>query len=91
MQRDPMRIAEPCSQSWDEMEGDAERRFCRHCDKHVHDLSALTERSAQRFMKAHRGQYRIVVMAEVKKARPVRRAACSLAVSGSRPFCRSSR
>ena len=49
MKRDDIRIPEPCHASWDEMrqeEGD-HRRFCDHCTKHVHDLSALTERQAR--------------------------------------------
>ncbi|HRI08442.1 MAG TPA: hypothetical protein PKW35_11520 [Nannocystaceae bacterium] len=34
-------IESPCHESWEAMEGDAERRFCGVCEKHVHDLSAM--------------------------------------------------
>jgi len=47
-------IPRPCDASWDEMEGDAVRRFCRKCEKHVHNLSALTEDEARRLLAAER-------------------------------------
>ena len=37
---DRIRVASPCSADWDEMTGNDEVRFCRHCSRHVHDLSA---------------------------------------------------
>src|ERR671913_319653 len=36
------RIAQPCSQDWSTMTGDDKRRFCDHCQLHVHNLSAMT-------------------------------------------------
>jgi hypothetical protein len=32
------------------MDGDAQRRFCGSCSKHVHDLSAMTEERAQEIL-----------------------------------------
>ncbi|MBL9106816.1 MAG: hypothetical protein JNL82_38230 [Myxococcales bacterium] len=40
-------IESPCHESWDAMEGDAERRFCGVCEKHVHNLSAMNHDDAQ--------------------------------------------
>ena len=40
-------IRTPCSADWESMEGDEERRFCTTCNKHVHDLSAMTEDQAR--------------------------------------------
>ncbi|MCB9679004.1 MAG: hypothetical protein H6737_28140 [Alphaproteobacteria bacterium] len=44
-------IPKPCEVPWESMEGDDRRRLCAQCDKHVHDLSALTEREARRVAK----------------------------------------
>lgn len=40
-------IPAPCPADWNAMTGDARKRFCSTCDKHVHDLSAMTERQAR--------------------------------------------
>ena len=34
-------IPEPCTADWNTMTGDNRRRFCAHCQRHVHDLSAM--------------------------------------------------
>ena len=47
MQRDEAPIRTPCSADWDAMTGDEARRFCSLCDKHVHNLSAMTEADAR--------------------------------------------
>lgn len=46
MRREQLHIPQPCSASWEAMHGDDQRRFCDHCSKHVHDLSAMDEASA---------------------------------------------
>jgi hypothetical protein len=46
MHRDQLHIASPCSADWGAMRGDGTRRFCDQCRKHVHDLSAMTEKDA---------------------------------------------
>jgi hypothetical protein len=51
MHRDEVRIAAPCHQDWGAMTGDARRRHCAACDKHVHDLSAMTEDDAWRLLR----------------------------------------
>ena len=42
-----LRIASPCSESWDGMVGDERMRFCGGCLKNVYNLSAMTEGEAQ--------------------------------------------
>jgi hypothetical protein len=37
-----MRVASPCSASWDAVEGDGRVRFCRLCGSNVYDLSEMT-------------------------------------------------
>jgi hypothetical protein len=44
---DNLRVASPCTASWEDMRGDDRSRFCRHCSKHVYDLSAMTRGEAQ--------------------------------------------
>lgn len=36
------RISQPCSQDWNTMTGDDQRRFCDRCQLHVHNLSAMS-------------------------------------------------
>src|SRR3954468_11096624 len=47
-----VRIASPCGGGWETMEGTAEARFCEHCSRHVHGLSAVTRREAERIVAA---------------------------------------
>lgn len=35
-------IKSPCHQNWDEMDGDAAKRFCGLCRKHVHNFSEMS-------------------------------------------------
>ncbi len=44
---DRFRIAKPCPMKWEDMVGDATKRFCAVCNKHVHDLGAMTEAQAR--------------------------------------------
>lgn len=41
-----LRVESPCPAAWAEMAGDDRQRFCQHCQKHVHDLSAMTRQEA---------------------------------------------
>lgn len=47
MKTKQLHIEEPCHQDWEQMRGDERRRFCAQCDKHVHNLSAMTKAQAQ--------------------------------------------
>lgn len=46
----PLQIAKPCPKQWGEMAGDTKRRFCEHCDFHVHNLSAMLPPELKRFV-----------------------------------------
>lgn len=35
-------IEKPCPANWDEMKGDEKKRYCEHCQLHVHNLSEMT-------------------------------------------------
>jgi hypothetical protein len=51
----PLEIKSPCSADWNAMTGDDRKRLCAMCDKHVHNLSALTRREALEFAKKSDG------------------------------------
>lgn len=47
---DLLEIREPCAVSWNRMQGDMRGRFCGHCRKTVHNLSAMTSDEAERLV-----------------------------------------
>jgi hypothetical protein len=47
---DVLEIKTPCPADWDAMTGDAQTRFCAHCQKHVHDLSQMPRDQAERLV-----------------------------------------
>ena len=55
MRSSQVEIASPCHESWDAMNGDAERRYCGVCAKHVHDLSAMRHDDAQALLRESAG------------------------------------
>jgi len=42
----PPQIKTPCPKRWEDMRGDAATRFCDHCQLHVQNLSAMSQRDA---------------------------------------------
>ena len=46
----PLQIGTPCPKRWDDMSGDAKRRFCQHCQLHVHNLSAMKPGERSQFV-----------------------------------------
>ncbi len=45
-------IQKPCPASWDSMQGDEKRRFCEHCQLHVHNLTEMTTQEQVTLMKS---------------------------------------
>ena len=45
-----LEIKKPCPATWDDMTGDSRVRFCDHCQKQVHDLSAIPRAEAERLV-----------------------------------------
>jgi hypothetical protein len=52
---DKIDVKTPCHESWDEMIGSDEVRFCSHCAKNVHDISAMTRQKAEKLVKESNG------------------------------------
>jgi hypothetical protein len=50
-----VRIASPCSASWEHMVGDDRVRFCGACEKNVYNLSALPRDEAESLLAQHEG------------------------------------
>jgi hypothetical protein len=51
-----LKIASPCTASWDEMHGDDCVRFCQHCCLNVYNLSTMTRRQAEALVKEKEGR-----------------------------------
>src|SRR5438128_5187848 len=52
---DQVRVASPCSASWETMAGDERVRFCSRCEKNVYNLSALSAAAAQTLIDEYEG------------------------------------
>ena len=44
---DQIRIASPCPVKWSDMMGDDTKRYCRHCNLHVYNLTNMTRADAE--------------------------------------------
>lgn len=53
---DHVKIASPCSADWNEMHGDARKRFCSACQLNVYNLSAMTRREAENLLMNSEGR-----------------------------------
>lgn len=50
-----LKVASPCSASWDEMTGDDAMRHCGSCDKDVFQISNMSTEQVETFLLARRG------------------------------------
>ena len=53
---DVLTVASPCPATWDAMSGDEQVRFCRHCQLHVYNLSAMTRDEAEALVSSREGR-----------------------------------
>ncbi|MCB9626522.1 MAG: hypothetical protein H6725_04035 [Sandaracinaceae bacterium] len=51
-----LRVASPCRESWDGMQGDDRVRHCGKCDKNVYNLSALAPQQAEALLRDREGE-----------------------------------
>jgi hypothetical protein len=68
---DSVRVASPCSEDWEKMEGNERVRFCSHCSKHVNNLSDMTRKEAMRLVRASGGNLCIRIIADTRTKRPI--------------------
>src|SRR5215813_4255210 len=53
---DLIRVARPCSTSWDLMTGDDRARFCAECNKQVYNFAEMTRSEAEALLGRSSGQ-----------------------------------
>ena len=53
---DKIRIASPCAADWNEMHGDARKRFCGECKRNVYNLSSMTKQEAENLLISSEGR-----------------------------------
>src|SRR5437868_1150792 len=51
-----VKVASPCTASWDEMSGDDTTRFCGQCAQYVYNLSEMTKEDAEALIMEHEGK-----------------------------------
>jgi hypothetical protein len=51
-----IKVASPCTASWDAMKGDDTTRFCGQCSQYVYNLSEMTEDEADALIMEHEGK-----------------------------------
>lgn len=51
-----LRIASPCTASWDQMAGDGRSRFCGQCKLNVYNITAMTQGEAERLIAEKEGR-----------------------------------
>ena len=68
---DSVRVAKPCTESWNEMNGTDKIRFCSHCAKDVKNLSAMTRKEAMRIVSESNGGICIRYEHDRSSSRPI--------------------
>ena len=53
---DQVEVAAPCHASWDQMTGDETVRFCEHCLQNVYNLSSMSRKEAEAFVREKEGR-----------------------------------
>ena len=51
-----VKIASPCTASWEQMMGNEQVRFCDQCEKNVYNLSSMSPRQAEALIRQKEGQ-----------------------------------
>ena len=92
MRRGQLPILNPCQEDYGAMRGPAQRRFCDKCDKHVHNLSEMTEREATALLGAQDGaricvRYRVASDGRVRFRPEARRAGFVALISFAMAAC----
>ena len=64
-----------CKFSWDHVDPNQKQWFCAHCQHHVHNLSAMTRREVEKFMRAPCAGRRCVSFLQDDRGRTVFRKA----------------
>lgn len=63
-------IQKPCPKNWDAMQGDEKRRYCEHCQLHVHNLSEMSTQEQVALMESP-GERKCITYTAPTNAKPV--------------------
>lgn len=86
MQKGEIPILRPCSERWEDMEGDSRRRHCCACEREVYDLSAMTRGEAEPLLRRRRAGEEICVRYAIDRSGEVQfREASQVPVALLRP------
>ena len=61
MQLEDIQIATPCKADWNSMQGDEKQRYCNLCHLNVYDVSAMSRREAEAFLRSRQSEGRTCV------------------------------
>lgn len=62
----PLQIGNPCPKRWEDLKGNASRRFCEDCQLHVHNLSAMSNGERARFVAESQSQGHACIAYELR-------------------------
>jgi hypothetical protein len=68
---DRVRVKSPCTEKWEQMDGNDQVRFCSHCSKTVSNLSAMGRKEALRLVQASSGDICICYLPDPENGRPL--------------------
>lgn len=68
---DIFEVKDPCSESWDEMTGNDEVRFCSHCAKSVNNISTMTRKEARKLVLRSNGTICLHYIQNPRKGGPL--------------------
>lgn len=68
---DSINVMSPCTESWDEMQGNDKFRFCSHCAKDVNNISEMTRKETMRLVRRSGGNLCVRYIKNPVTNRPV--------------------
>src|SRR5215207_5216407 len=68
---DSIRVADPCTENWNEMTGNHRVRFCSHCAKDVNNISEMTRKEAARLVRKSGGRLCVRYRVDPKTSSPI--------------------
>jgi ankyrin repeat protein len=68
---DSVRVADPCTESWEQMTGNDRVRFCSHCAKDVNNISEMTRNEVARLVRRSGGRLCIRYRTDPKTQSPI--------------------
>ncbi len=68
---DSIRVADPCTESWEQMTGNDRVRFCSHCAKDVNNISEMTRNEVARLVRRSGGRLCIRYRTDPKTQSPI--------------------